>query len=120
MELIELHVSNSLLFHLDGYDTPTQSWDKFRALQLEVEFSSMVLHEHASIEDYLAKFSSLLAQLKGFGKTKSNDECIFLILSKLKGSYQVFSSTFYPTMDALGAYFKMPTFELFYEYFVNA
>lgn len=38
-----------------------------------------------------------------------------MIISKLKGSYQVFSSTFYSTMDALGDNFKMPPFELFCE-----
>ena len=96
MGLIGLHVSNSLLFHLDGCDTPKKSWDKlaslfgkineFRALQLEAEMSSLVPDEHASIEDYLAKFQLFLAQLKGCRKPKS-DECIFLILSNLKGSY---------------------------------
>ena len=105
MGLIELHVSDSLLFHFNGCDTPNQRWDKlaslfgkmneFRDLQLEAELSSLVPDEHASIEDYLAKFRSLLAQLKGCGKPESDNECIFLILSKLKGSYQVFSSTFY-------------------------
>lgn len=34
-----------------------------------------------------------------------------MILSKLKGPFQVFSST----MDALGSEFKMPSFELFCE-----
>ena len=97
MGFIGLHVSESLLFHLDGCDTPKERWDKlaslfgkineFRALQLEVELSSLVPDEHASIEDYLAKFRSLLAQLKGCGKPKFDNECILLILSKLKGSY---------------------------------
>lgn len=45
MGLIGLHVSNNLLFHIDGCDTKKKSWDKlaslfnkvneFRALQLE-------------------------------------------------------------------------------------
>jgi hypothetical protein len=38
-----------------------------------------------------------------------------LILSKLKGPYQVFSSAFYSTMDALGSEFNMSSFELFCE-----
>ena len=107
MGLIGLHVSNSLVFHLDGCDTPKKNWDKlaslfgkvneFRALQLETELSSLIPDEHGSIEDYLAKFRSLIAQLKGCRKTKSNGECIFMILSKLKGPYQVFSSSFYST-----------------------
>ena len=90
--------------------------NEFKALQLEVELSSLVPDEHALIDDYLAMFRSLLAHLKGCGKRNSNNECIFLILSKLKGSYQAFSSTFYKTMDTLGDDFKMPTFEKFCEF----
>ena len=77
--------------------------------------SSHVANKHASIEYYLSKFRLLVAQLKGCGKTKSDEECIFLILSKLKGPYQVFSFAFYSTMDALGSEFKMPSFEIFCE-----
>ena len=57
MGLIGIHVSDSLLFHLDGCDTPKKSWDKlaslfgkindFRALQLEAELSSLAPDEHA-------------------------------------------------------------------------
>lgn len=71
------------------------------ALQLETELSSLVPDKHASIEDYLSKFRSLVSLLKERRNTKSDNECIFLILSKLKGAYQIFSS-FYSTMDALG------------------
>ena len=125
MGLIGLHVSDSLLFHLDGCDTLKKSWDKsasvfskvneFRALQLEMELSSLIPDEHGSIEDYLAKFRSLVAQLKGCRKTKSDGERIFMILSKMKGPYQVFSSSFYSTMDALDDQFNFPSFEGFCE-----
>jgi hypothetical protein len=64
--------------------------NEFQALQLEAELSLLVPDEHASIEYYLSKFKLLLAQLKGCGKTKINDECIFLILSKLKGPFRYF------------------------------
>ena len=77
--------------------------------------SSLILDEYGSIEDYLAKFRSLVAQLKGCRKTKSDGECIFMILSKLKGPYQVFASSFYSTMDALGDQFKLPSSEVFCE-----
>jgi hypothetical protein len=56
-----------------------------------------------------------VTQLKGCGKTKLDEEFIFLILSKLKGPYHIFSSSFYSTMDALGSDFKVPSFELFCE-----
>jgi len=101
MGLIGLHFSDSFLFHLDGCQTPKESWDKlaslfgkvneFRALQVEAELSSLAPDQHASIEDYLAKFRSLLAKLKGCKKSKTDDECIFLILSKLKGPYSPLS-----------------------------
>ena len=42
-----------------------------------------------------------------------------MILSKLKGPYHVFSSSFYSTMDALGDQFKLPTFEVFCERLVR-
>jgi hypothetical protein len=95
--LIGLHVLDSLLFHIVDCKTLKAIWEKldsifgkineFRALQLGEELSSLVPDEHASIEDYLTKFRALVAQLKGCGKTKSGKECIFLILSKLKGPY---------------------------------
>ena len=125
MGLIMLHVFDSLLFHIDGCDTPKKRWDQlaslfgnvneFRALQLEKELSSLILDEHASIEDYLAKFRSLVTQLKGCRKTKSYGECIFMIMSKLKGPYQASSSSLYSTMDALGDQCKLPSFEVFCE-----
>lgn len=86
MGLFGIHVSNSLMFHLHEWDTPKKRWDKlsslfdkineFKALKLEVEVSSLVPDEHASIEDYLSKLWSFLAQFKGWEKKKSNNECI--------------------------------------------
>ena len=89
--------------------------NEFQATQLEMDLSSLIPDEHASIEDYRTKFKSLIVQLKGCGKTKSDSECIFFILSKLKDPYHVFCFSFYSTMDALGDDFKMPFFELFCE-----
>jgi len=57
----------------------------------------------------------LVAQLKGCGKSKSDDEFNFLILSKLKGPYRVLSSTFYSMMYVLVDKFKMPSLEFFCE-----
>jgi len=34
----------------------------------------------------------------------------------LEGPFQVFSSTFYASMDALGLYFKIPSFNILYEH----
>ena len=80
---------------------------------MDAELTSLSPRNFLTIEDFLMKFKSLRAVLQGCGKNKIDDECIFLILSKLRGQYQIFSSTFYSTMDALGDRFRMPTFETF-------
>ena len=43
-----------------------------------------------------------------------------MILFKLRGNFQIFSSTFHSTMDALGARFTMPTFEVFCDHLTRA
>jgi len=123
MGLIALYISDSLLFHLDGLTTPRDYWHKFVtlfgrvnefwALQLDTELTSLTPTDFPTIEDFLMKFKSLRTLLQGCGKNKTDDECIFLILSKLRGPYQIFSSTFYSTMDALGDRHRMPSFEIF-------
>ena len=97
MGLIAMNISDGLLFHLDGLTTPRAMWDKFstlfgimnqfRVLQIDVDFTSLVPKSFTSIEDFLMKFKSLQSILHVARKTKSNDECIFLILSKLRGPY---------------------------------
>jgi hypothetical protein len=122
MGLNGLHVLESLLFHIDECDNTKECWDKldslfgnvneFRALQLEVKLSSLVPDENASIEDYISEFKLLVAYMKGCGKNKPDKEWIFLILPELKYHFQVFSSTCYSTMDALGDEFKMTSFDI--------
>ncbi len=95
MGLIALNIFDSLLFHLDGLTTPKAVWTKFHtlfgtvnefwALQLDVELTSLTLASFPTIEYFLMKFKSLRTVLQGCGKTKTDDECIFFILSKLQG-----------------------------------
>ena len=89
--------------------------NEFWALQLDVELTSLTPASFPTIEDFLMKFKSLRIVFQGCGKNKPNDECIFLILSKLQGQYHIFSSTFYSTMDALGNRHQMPSFEIIYD-----
>lgn len=91
---MSLTISYSTLMDVICQIKATISWlhyfgkvNEFKAIQLETKLSSLIPDEHVSIENYLAKFKSLVTQLKGCGKTKLNSECIFLILSKLKGPY---------------------------------
>lgn len=93
MGLIFLHITYSLLFHLEGCLTPQSIQTKFhdlfgtinqsRALQIEVELTALTPNSFPSIEDFLMKFKSLQSLLQGCGKTKTNTECIYLILSRL-------------------------------------
>ena len=93
MGLLSLHVSYSLLFHLDGCLTPHAIWinfeglfgtiNEFRALQIEVELTSLVPDSFPSIEDFLMKFKYIRSILQCCGKIKTDQECIYLILSNL-------------------------------------
>jgi hypothetical protein len=74
------------------------------------------LGRDSSIEDYLVEFKLLVVHMKGCRKNKLDEECIFLILSKLKDPFQVVSSMFYSTMDALGDEFKIPYFNILCEH----
>ena len=89
--------------------------NQFKVLQIDAEFTSLVLESFTNIKDFLMKFKSLQSMLQVARKTKFDDEHIFLILSKLQGPYQIFTSTFYSTMDELGAQHVIPSFETFYD-----
>ena len=123
MSLISLQVSDSLQFHLDGCNTPLAMWTKldglfgivneFEALQIEAELTSLISNYFPSIEHFLMKFKQQRSLLQGCGKNKIDTKCIYLILSKLHGKFQIFASTLYSTKDPLGTIFIMPSFEVF-------
>ena len=102
--LIKANVSESLWFHLDNITTPHDAWDKLeslfskvdtmRAMQIDAQLTALSLDDFPTMVDYLTKFKELHIQLMGVGKKKKEDECIYLILSKLKGPFHVFASTF--------------------------
>ena len=87
----------------DKFSTLFGIMNQFKILQIDAKFTSLIPKSFTSIEDFLMKFKSLRSILQVAGKIKSDDECIFLILSNLRGPYQIFTLTFYSTMDALGA-----------------
>ena len=69
MGLIAINISERLLFHLDGLNTPMAMWDKFsflfgtmnefRILQIDAEFTSLIPKSFTNIENFLMKFKSL-------------------------------------------------------------
>ena len=125
MGLIALSVEDSLQFHLDECSPPQEMWNKFhalfgtvnefKALHIEAKLTSLAPNAFPSIEDFLMKFKHQLTLLQGCTKVKIDKECIYLILSKLQRNFQIFSSTFHSTMDALGPRFTMPTFKVFFD-----
>ena len=126
MGLISLNVLDNLQFHLDGLNSPWEMWAKFKDSfgtinefkphQIKEKLSSLVLDSFPSIEDFLMRFKQQILLLQGFEKVKIVKECIYLILSKVWGNFQIFSSIFLSTMDALGSRFIMPTFDVFYDH----
>jgi hypothetical protein len=58
-------------------------------------------NDFSCIEDYLSKLLT------------KEDQCIYIILSKLGSAYFVFVSTFYAIRDALATAYKNPTLESF-------
>ena len=87
--------------------------NEFKAFQIEVELISLIHDYFPSIKEFLMKFKKLRSLLQGCGKIKIDTKCIYLILSKLHGNFQIFSSTFYSIKDALVNLFTMPSFEVF-------
>lgn len=86
MGLIGTYVTDSLSFHLKNCDPPFKIWEKLedlfckvdhmRAIQLEMEISSLNPKKFLKIIDYLTKFKHLLTQLKGSGRYKKDEECV--------------------------------------------
>lgn len=123
MSLISLSISEGLQFHIDENSSPQEIWDKFndlfgtvnefRALYIKDDLTPLVLDAFPFIEDFLMKFKQQRNLLEGCGKVKIENECIYMILSKLQGNFQIFSYTFHSIMDTLGPRFTMPTFEVF-------
>lgn len=58
-------------------------------------------------------FKHKRSMLQGCRKNKIDTECIYVILPKIHGNFQIFSSTFHSTIDALGPQFTKPSFEVF-------
>ena len=66
MGWISLSVLDSLQFHLEEFSTPQAMWDKFkdmfgtinkfRALQIKVELTSLIPDAFPSIKDFIMRF----------------------------------------------------------------
>jgi hypothetical protein len=84
-----------------------------RAHQLENELMTLSPNHFSCIEDYLSKFKTLRILCIKCELDLKEDQCIYVILSKLGSAYSVFVFTFYATREALGSAYKEPSLESF-------
>jgi hypothetical protein len=67
------------------------------------------------IEDYLSNFKTLRILCEECNIKLEEENCIYIILSKLGNAYSMFVSTFYATREALGTAYKNPSLESFFD-----
>lgn len=119
-----LHISDDLLFHADGLKSPYDLWIKLRSLFgkqdelrgyiLENELVSLQPSNFESIQDFFSKFQNLVLHCKQCGITKSDEQLILSILSKLGSQFSVFVSTFHSVRMSIPRW-KFPTLSDFIE-----
>ena len=101
-----LSISRDLLFHINGFTSPNEVWEKLvdifgkiyemRGHQIENELISLSPSSFESMQLYFSKFKALVLQLKQCGIEKE-EQLVLAILSKLGPNYSVFVSTFHAT-----------------------
>jgi hypothetical protein len=120
-----MSISPYLRFHLQSIDQPKEAWDKIesvfgkhniiRSQQLENQVRTLIPNDFPCIEDYLSKFKTLRTLCEECKINIEEYRCIYLILSKLGSAYFVFVSTFYAMQEAIGATYKKPSLEKFFD-----
>jgi hypothetical protein len=121
--IIRMSISSDLRFHLQGIDALDAAWTKLkvvfgkhniiRAHHIEDQLMTLSPNDFSCVEDYLSKFKTLRLLCIDCKKDIKEDQCIYIILSKLGNAYYVFVSTFYATRDALENAYKDPNIESF-------
>jgi hypothetical protein len=84
-----------------------------RAIQLENQILTLSPNDFSSIEYYLSKFQTLKILCEECEIKLEEENCIYIIISKLGSAYFVFVSTFYAMREALGKAYQTPTLEFF-------
>lgn len=87
--------------------------NEFRELQFEMDLTTLVHNSLSSTKEFFGEIQFIWSLLQGCGNDKTDKECIFIIFPKLLGPFQVFASTFYSTMNALGDAYTFPFFKVF-------
>jgi hypothetical protein len=121
--LIGMSISPDLRYHLQGIDDPKAAWDKIesvfgklniiRSQQLENQILTLSPSDFSCLGDYLSKFKTLRTLCEECKIKMDEEQCVYLILSKLGSAYYVFVSTFYAMKEAVGKAYVQPTLESF-------
>jgi hypothetical protein len=122
--LIKMSISPDLRFHLKEIDDLDEAWEKiesvfgkhniFRAQQLENQVLTLIPSDFSCIEYYLSKFKTLRILCKECEIKMDEENCIYLILSKLGSAYSMFVSTFYAMREDIWKSYQKPTLESLY------
>ena len=99
------HISQDLLFHLEGLRTPKEYCNKLESLFgkqdelrgniLENELIALRPKSFKSIKQFFTKYKSLVLQCKQCGLERKDEKLVLLVLSKIGSEYSVFVSTFH-------------------------
>ena len=118
------HISEDILFHLEGLRTPKEYWDKLESLFrkqyelrghiLENEIIALQPNIFESIQQFFTKFKSLVLQCKQCGIERKDEKMVLSILSKLGLEYSIFVSTFHSGKSYI-LNWKMPSLAAFVE-----
>ena len=116
------HISQDLLFHLEGLKTPKEYWENLESLCgkqdelqgniLENEIIALHPRNLEFIQQFFTKFRSLVLQCKKCGIERKDEKLVLSILSKLGLEYSVFVSTFHSRRASIPNC-KMPYLDVF-------
>jgi hypothetical protein len=94
LRLITLYVEPDLIHHTKDNKGAKEIWDTFKTLfgtmnttqvnQLEIELSNLKMGDFNMVEEYIARFKNLKADIiQAGGKGKSNSELVSIVLNNL-------------------------------------
>ena len=99
------HISQDILFHLEGLRTPKETWynleylfgkkDEIWGHILENDLIVLQPNSFEYIKQLFTKYKSLVLQCKQCGLERKNEQLVLSMLRKLVSEYSVFVSTFH-------------------------
>ena len=118
------HISQDILFHLEGLRTPKEDWDNVKYLfgkQYELrghilENDRIVVYPNSfeSIKQLFTKYKSLIMQCKQCGLERKHEQLVLSVLSNIGSDYSVFLSTLHSRRTSIPNW-NMPSLDSFVE-----